>query len=320
MYPIDAVIPWVDGNTPEMIAKRNLYVSSEQRVNPDIAGDTRYADFGEIRYCVSSLLRFAPFLRKIFIITDGQNPQLQDFLDERFPDRKTGIEIVDHKVIFRGHEDCLPVFNSNAIDTFLWNIPDLSEHFIYLNDDFFLVAPARPEDFFRDGKVVCYGKWYNVLRHRIYRFLKPKKYGQPHVGFKDFQYNALKLMGGGWRFIYLAHSPRPLLKSWYEKFIPEHPDAVEMNIMPRFRNPFQWETQEPFYIDMFRKGRCILINNEVRGLYIKPRPRRKHYMDTKIRRWNRHPDPLYLCANSLDACSPEDLLKFKEWLNARIGL
>ena len=30
-------------------------------------------------------------------------------------------------------------------------IPDLAEHFLYFNDDVYLMKPSRPEDFFRDG-------------------------------------------------------------------------------------------------------------------------------------------------------------------------
>ena len=29
-------------------------------------------------------------------------------------------------------------------------IPDLAEHFLYFNDDVYLMKPSQPEDFFRD--------------------------------------------------------------------------------------------------------------------------------------------------------------------------
>ena len=38
-------------------------------------------------------------------------------------------------------------------------IPGLAEHFIYFNDDFFLLNPVKEEDFFIEGKPVIRGLW-----------------------------------------------------------------------------------------------------------------------------------------------------------------
>jgi len=233
---IDAVIPWVDGNDATLSAKRNSYLLPEERENEDIAGSTRFTSVGEIYYCVTSLLKFAPFLNKIYIVSDGQDPKIDN----------PKVEVIDHKTIFKGYEDKLPVFNSNSIETLIWNIPSLSEHFIYLNDDFFLVSPVTEQDFFPNGKLNCFGDWYSVALYRFERFIKPKKHGAGHVGFKDFMVNGLDLVGGGNKFIYLAHSPRPLLKSWFENFCANHPEAVERNLKDRFRSADQWQTQESF--------------------------------------------------------------------------
>ena len=40
----------------------------------DVGGNCRFQSLGEIRYCVESINIFAPFIRKIFIVTDGQDP------------------------------------------------------------------------------------------------------------------------------------------------------------------------------------------------------------------------------------------------------
>ncbi len=63
------------------------------------------------------------------------------------------ITIVDHKEIFRNPSH-LPTFNSQAIESNLYRIPNLEEYFIFLNDDFFLSRTVTPLDFFtQDGKV-----------------------------------------------------------------------------------------------------------------------------------------------------------------------
>lgn len=43
----------------------------------------------------------------------------------------------------------LPTFNSHVFETFLWQIPGLSEHFIYLNDDMVLAHPIQPPRLFQ---------------------------------------------------------------------------------------------------------------------------------------------------------------------------
>ena len=48
----------------------------------------------------------------------------------------------------------LPTFNSHPIEWNFHRIKNLSEHFVYFNDDIFLLQPIEPTDFFRDGKPV----------------------------------------------------------------------------------------------------------------------------------------------------------------------
>lgn len=110
---IDVVIAWVDGNDPKHRDKMKPYLDPQSAKSDDIAGPTRFRSEGEIFYCVASILRFAPFVRKIFIVTDEQNPHLEEFVQKNFPDNhRTPIEIVDHKILFRGYEQYLPIFSS----------------------------------------------------------------------------------------------------------------------------------------------------------------------------------------------------------------
>ena len=43
---------------------------------------------------------------------------------------------------------CLPCFNSSLIEKFLYKIPDLSEHFLYANDDMYMNKTVTANDFF----------------------------------------------------------------------------------------------------------------------------------------------------------------------------
>ena len=314
MEPIDALFPWVDGSDPVLSARRAQYAAGDALHNDEVGGTTRYASLGEVKYCVASLLRFAPFLRKVFIVTDGQDPGLRPMLEKYFPDRADDVVIVDHKVIFKGWEQFLPTFNSNSIDVLIWNIPELSERFVYLNDDMMLIRPVTPEDFFRPEGVVCYGTRFPAFFGRVLRSLRPS-----HIGFKAAMLRALELEGGGRYFINLGHAPCPMLKSWFEDWAGRRPDMVELNLRDKFRSLEQFEGQEPFYLDMDRRGRLVLIPDKKAAFYFK-RHGGRDYVAKKLRSFDKDHTRKYVCFNSLNLCTPEEAGQVLRWLGGRIGI
>lgn len=314
-FPIDALVPWVDGDDPVLKAKRSRYITAADESNDEVAGETRFSSIGEIKFCIASIIRFAPFIRRIFIMTDGQDPRLGDFLERNFPGHGVEIRIVDHKEIFRGYEEALPVFNSNAIEAVMWNIPEMAEHILYFNDDFMLTGPVAPEDFFgEDGTVTCFGSLLSAPWVRFLHFLKPS-----HIGFKVLMLNALDYyMGGGPSIINLGHTPRPLLKSWFEEWAKDRPDMVDMNLHGRFREPFHFQAQEPFYLDMLRQGRLRLVREEDKTLYFKRR-NAPDYVKKKLARFDAS-DKVFACFNSLNYCTPDEQKAVLDWLCRRIGI
>lgn len=317
--PIDFVISWVDGNDPVHKQKLASYKGGHKNASrDDVAGSTRFANIGEINYCVASIHRFARFARQIFIITDGQNPNLEEFLSQHF-DNIIPIRIVDHKDIFKGYEEYLPTFNSRAIEAMMWRIPGLSERFVYLNDDFLFVAPCTEKDFFEGDKTVCYADWYSTPFAKFLRFIKPKKKGHKPIGFKDSMLNALAIIGESSRFLYLAHTPRALRKSFYEKFFAEHPDILVKNIRHRFRDAEQYNSQELFYMTEHRADRCIVRSPGKFGLYLKPR-KGGDYIQKKLEGFDRNPQALFCCFNSLDQASAQDQKQVIDWISRRISL
>jgi hypothetical protein len=139
--PIDVVYTWVDGNDPVWNAarERRLARVTGTATTRESSGQARFVSRNELRYSLRSVHLFAPWVRRIHLVTAGQVP---DWLDVDHPQ----IRVVDHAEILPA--DALPTFNSHAIETALHRIPDLAEHFVYFNDDFFLGRPVRPEVFF----------------------------------------------------------------------------------------------------------------------------------------------------------------------------
>ena len=319
-FPIDAVITWVDGNDSLHKAKRMLYGNDRIFQAEDVAGNTRFASVGEILYCIASLNRHASWLNRIYIVTDGQDPKVTEFIKRHFPDRQIPVEIIDHKTIFKGYEEFLPTFNSISIESMTWRIPGLSEHFIEFNDDFLLTAPTFPEDFFTtDGKPVCYGKRYSSLLVKITRTIKRRRNGSKKVTFKETMLNAAALLGKKWFFIKIYHTPRALLKSVYERYFDTFPELLERNISYRFRSHRQFNPQEVQYLLLHQEKRCILRNAYDNLLYLKPK-RDIRYTERKLRQFDRHKDFKFCCINSLDQTGDEVQKRINGWIRQRTGL
>lgn len=164
-HEIDLVYLWVDGGDTRWLAKRDAFIGNLNG-HPNISDIGRYADNGELKYSLRSAEKYAPWIRKIFIVTDDQTP---GWLDAANPK----IKIIDHKEIIP--EAGLPCFNSTVIEHFIHKIPGLSEFFLLANDDTFFNAALSPEFFFKnDGFPIVrlirkpFGKWH----YRMYRKLK----------------------------------------------------------------------------------------------------------------------------------------------------
>ena len=104
----------------------------------------RFRDNGELRYSLRSLERYAPWVRHVYLVTNGPAP---DWLEPEC----SRLTLVRHEELFPG-EAHLPTFNSNAIEMHLHRIPGLSRRFLYLNDDLFFGASCGPDAFqYPDG-------------------------------------------------------------------------------------------------------------------------------------------------------------------------
>jgi hypothetical protein len=148
-FPIDVVYTWVDSSDPAWQARRDAALragggtpfKAMAAMPPFMApGRGRTADHDQLRYSLRSLWMFAPWVRKIWLVTDDQVPS---WLSAATAD----INVVSHKQIF-ADPDVLPVFNSHAVESQLHHLDGLAEHFLYLTDDILLARPLAPEAFF----------------------------------------------------------------------------------------------------------------------------------------------------------------------------
>jgi hypothetical protein len=164
-FAVDAVYTWVDGDDPRWRERMTAARDAHQTVRDDAVGPQRFTDRGELRHSLRSLAYFAPWLRRIYLVTDDQVP---DWLDAAHP----RVTVISHREIF-GEAGRLPTFNSHAIESRLHHIPGLAEHFLYLNDDMFLGRPLAPTAFFHANGVAKF-------------FASPARFGLgPAAGYDD---------------------------------------------------------------------------------------------------------------------------------------
>lgn len=318
---VDAVITWVNGDDPEHKRKRDRYITSQREDKMDgVAGDTRYMSRGEIFLCVASILRFAPFFRKIFIVTDNQNPHLDDFVNTNFPDRTTEIEIVSHSDVFKGYEGYLPTFNSRSIETMLYRIPGLSDRFVYFNDDVFLLRPIMEKDWFEGDASIVYAHKFPVFAARFLQKAKKRLLGKLAVGYKDGMLNSAEIAGSDF-FLYAQHSPWALKKSWYERFYNGREDLIIRNLSHKFRNPEQFNPQALYVTQAYREGTVIVKKDDKVSLFIKmERKDREAELDKKIKRASSNSNFRFACISSLDKAPDKVVRKFYAWAGEVIGV
>lgn len=226
-YPVDLVYLWCDGNDENFANKKNelkkkLNIPFDEKAN----GNIRYIEHNELKFSLRSVQQYAPWINHIYIITDNQRPK---WLKEN-----SRLTIIDHKDIIP--EKLLPTFNSSVIDFYIYKIQNLSEHFLYANDDFIFFNKVEKNDYFdNNGNPIV---WVNGNRGQIFKFslnISPYFSG-PDKNYKSRVYNTwtlfckknhLEIPG-----YTLNHSFTSLLKSDFEKIILKYPEILENNKHP----------------------------------------------------------------------------------------
>ena len=251
MRSIDAVITWVDGSDEDYKKKIENHLTTSTNYKK------QYLQANEIEYCVKSILKFAPFVRRIFIVTDNQKPSFNG-LKDLIVSKK--VKVVDHKEIFKGYEKYLPTFNIRSIDAVLHRIEDLSEMFVYFNDDVFLINKIREEDWFVENKVVLMGKWaksYSINPIKILSGKFKKVFGL-RPSFNASQSKAANLSGFKKEYFKSYHTARPQIKSLIKEFYHKNPGSLIDQIKYRFRHYNQFMPYSLCWHLLIKENRAII--------------------------------------------------------------
>ena len=163
---IDFVVTWVDMNDPKWQEEFKKYSQKTENEKNGVSV-ARFRDYGMLRYWFRGVEKFAPWVRKIHFVTSGQCPE---WLDTSNPK----LNPVSHCDYIP--KDFLPTYNSVVIERYLHRIAGLADHFVYFNDDFYIINNIGPDRFFLDGlprdiAVFQYNptwsQWYRRIKNNV---------------------------------------------------------------------------------------------------------------------------------------------------------
>lgn len=166
---IDFVLPWVDPNDKNWQESRNYYSKANLPPNSNKSNSTfRFRDFETLKYVLRSIEYNCPWYNKIYLITEGHYPKWLDITNEK-------IQVITHQELYFNKQH-LPIFNSSSIEMNILNIPNLSENFVYLNDDTIIYNPLAKSRFFTNGLPVDFISHGLLSRGKFYSLLKGKDF------------------------------------------------------------------------------------------------------------------------------------------------
>lgn len=133
---MDAIITYVNSSDSNWLRSfsKATGITTPSRV--------RFRSWGTLKYLLRGIDTYMPFVQNVILVVSGKS-QIPAWLNE------TTVRVVCHEEFIP--KKFLPTFNSCTIESFFWNIPDLSDKVIYFNDDMFPTAPMLEEDFFTDN-------------------------------------------------------------------------------------------------------------------------------------------------------------------------
>lgn len=283
---IDFVILWVDGSDKKWLEEKNKYSEKEIDITNSVI---RYRDWDNLRYWFRGVEKFAPWVNKIHFVTFGHLPK---WLNVENPK----LNIVKHEDYIP--KEYLPTFSSHTIELNLHRIENLSENFVYFNDDMFLINKVEEKDFFIKGiprdsfaenALTSSGKndiFPHILLNNmdlINRNFKKKKVMKSNLfkyinlkyGSKNYRTLALCIWSK-YSMIYDMHIPTAYCKSTFNQVWSKENEILHTTSKNRFRTKDDvnqyvfryWQLLKGMFVPRkFNFGSYFTLKNDNRDIY-----------------------------------------------------
>lgn len=246
---IDFVVLWVDSNDEAWQEDYLHYKNIENNNNHGISL-TRFRDWDNLQYWFRAVEENCPWVRKIHFVTCGHYPK---WLNKDHPK----LNLVKHSDII--NSSSLPTFNSHAIELNIHRIEDLSEKFVYFNDDFFVNKPLAEDFFFKNDKPCDFfvmeslrgcslDDFFGCIVYRDMCFIN-KHYEKKAVLKNNFnkiynskygKYNLVNIINRihtQFSFFRTPHLPQAFLKESFVDVWEKEPTILEKVTSNKFRKP-----------------------------------------------------------------------------------
>ncbi len=240
---IDFIMPWVDGDDVEWQKEKSKYDDKKSGVDASIA---RYRDWDNLQYWFRGVEKYTPWVNKIHFVTYGHLPK---WLNTNHPK----LHVVNHEEFIP--QKYIPVFSVRAIELNIHRIPNLSNQFVYFNDDCFIVKDIEEEQFFKNG-LPCDTAALTVLgssvltqdipklnaMHIINKYFNKKSVIYNHkekwFNIKNGKQMIRTFLLMSWKFIpniYYAHGPNAYTKKVFNTLWEKEYELLDQTCKHKFR-------------------------------------------------------------------------------------
>ena len=221
----DMVIPYVD-NTDKVWKKIYFDYCKTYGLHKQIADlhSDRYEDIGLINFQLKLINKHMPWINTIYLLLMNREQAPKNL--------PSNVKIVYHAKFIP--QKYLPTFNSTTIEMFLWNIPELSEHFIYANDDMLPFRDLKYSDFFSEDNKIKIEWWEEDIR-QLYNCFRKQCYNSYH-------HTAIRIgkkPASQFKYLRPAHSFTPMIKSHCKRAYDLLSDIINKHIRA-FRTEYQY--------------------------------------------------------------------------------
>jgi hypothetical protein len=311
---MDAVISWVNGYDTAYQNKLNSFCLEKGLEPRDAIDPTRYQQHNEIYYCLLSLKCFAPWIETIYIITPNQRPEALDaFSNTAFGEK---IKIIDQNKLLENWGIHTPIFNSLGVEWLMWHIEGLSDEFLYLNDDFFILRPVKTTDFFKEGRLILRGEWKTQstckLENRLKNWMKIPVHIDPH---RTWQEQSAILAGFKRRFYLLPHAPFPLKKQTALSYMAKNAWIDNLHYPFRHQNHV---SSIPLMTHLEIQAGHTIQDHYLKTMMVNPGHHSIKKIKQRLSKASKNKAFKFMCVQSLDQASPQVRDFILHWLKEHI--
>lgn len=155
MQKIDIVVTYLNSKDEQWQKDFNYYKElelgnhSQSLSNRQAFGVERTREWNFFKYWFRGVEKNCPWINKVFVVVQNER-HIPSWLDKDNPK----LRIVYHDEFLP--KELLPCFNALPISFYLSNIKDLSENFLYSDDDMFFINYTFPTEFFTEEGDIVY--------------------------------------------------------------------------------------------------------------------------------------------------------------------